>query len=101
MNPCPCGYYTDQTRACRCTAQQIRQYQGRISGPLLDRIDIHIDVPSVRYKVYGKVFRRIIRRHQGKNRAGEVHVEETICRPEHAIQCEDVRQRDKIILYCR
>jgi len=50
MNPCPCGYYTDQTRACRCTAQQIRQYQARISGPLLDRIDIHIEVPSVRYK---------------------------------------------------
>jgi magnesium chelatase family protein len=50
MNPCPCGYYTDQTRACRCTTQQIRQYQARISGPLLDRIDIHIEVPSVRYK---------------------------------------------------
>ncbi|HBH87934.1 MAG TPA: ATP-dependent protease [Syntrophaceae bacterium] len=50
MNPCPCGYYTDQTRVCRCTPQQIRQYQARISGPLLDRIDIHIEVPSVKYK---------------------------------------------------
>jgi len=50
MNPCPCGYYTDQTRVCRCTPQQIRQYQARISGPLLDRIDIHIEVPSIRYK---------------------------------------------------
>jgi magnesium chelatase family protein len=50
MNPCPCGYYGDQTRVCRCTPQQIRQYQARISGPLLDRIDIHIDVPSVRYR---------------------------------------------------
>ena len=50
MNPCPCGYYSDQTRVCRCTPQQIRQYQARISGPLLDRIDIHIEVPSVRYK---------------------------------------------------
>ncbi|MBN1615302.1 MAG: YifB family Mg chelatase-like AAA ATPase [Deltaproteobacteria bacterium] len=49
MNPCPCGYFGDTRRACRCTAQQIRQYQGRISGPLLDRIDIHIEVPSVRY----------------------------------------------------
>ena len=47
MNPCPCGYYTDQTRVCRCTPQQIRQYQARISGPLLDRIDIHIEVPSI------------------------------------------------------
>jgi len=50
MNPCPCGYYTDHRRACRCTAQQIRQYRGRISGPLLDRIDIHIEVPAVRYR---------------------------------------------------
>jgi magnesium chelatase family protein len=50
MNPCPCGYYGDQTRVCRCSPQQIRQYQARISGPLMDRIDIHIEVPSVRYK---------------------------------------------------
>ena len=50
MNPCPCGYIGDARRACRCSPQQIRQYQGRISGPLLDRIDIHIEVPSVRYR---------------------------------------------------
>lgn len=50
MNPCPCGYYTDPNRECRCSPQQIRQYQARISGPLLDRIDIHIEVPSVRYR---------------------------------------------------
>jgi magnesium chelatase family protein len=50
MNPCPCGYYGDPRRTCRCTPQQIRQYQGRISGPLLDRIDIHIEVPAVGYR---------------------------------------------------
>ncbi|MBN1662162.1 MAG: YifB family Mg chelatase-like AAA ATPase [Deltaproteobacteria bacterium] len=50
MNPCPCGYYGDSRRACRCSAQQIRQYQSRISGPLMDRIDIHIEVPSVQYR---------------------------------------------------
>jgi magnesium chelatase family protein len=50
MNPCICGFYGDPRRACRCSPQQIRQYQGRISGPLLDRIDIHIDVPAVRYR---------------------------------------------------
>ncbi len=49
MNPCPCGYYGDRSNRCRCSLQQIRQYQGRVSGPLLDRIDIHIEVPSVRY----------------------------------------------------
>jgi magnesium chelatase family protein len=50
MNPCPCGHYTNPHRACRCTPQQIRQYRGRISGPLLDRIDIHIEVPAIRYR---------------------------------------------------
>jgi magnesium chelatase family protein len=50
MNPCLCGFYGDPRRPCRCSPQQIRQYQGRISGPLLDRIDIHIEVPAVRYR---------------------------------------------------
>ncbi|MDD5712112.1 MAG: YifB family Mg chelatase-like AAA ATPase [Smithellaceae bacterium] len=50
MNPCPCGYYGSSQRPCRCSAQQIRQYQSRLSGPLLDRIDIHIEVPAVRYR---------------------------------------------------
>ena len=50
MNPCPCGYYSDPNKACRCSPQQIRQYQARISGPLMDRIDIHIEVPSVKYR---------------------------------------------------
>ena len=50
MNPCLCGYFGDRNHSCRCTPQQIRQYQGRISGPLLDRIDIHVEVPAVRYR---------------------------------------------------
>ncbi|MDI6725822.1 MAG: YifB family Mg chelatase-like AAA ATPase [Smithellaceae bacterium] len=50
MNPCPCGYYGDPQHTCRCSAQQIRQYQGRISGPLYDRIDIHLEVSSVRFR---------------------------------------------------
>lgn len=50
MNPCPCGYFGDRVRTCRCTSQQIRQYQAKISGPLLDRIDLHIEVPSIKYR---------------------------------------------------
>ncbi|MGH9915437.1 MAG: YifB family Mg chelatase-like AAA ATPase, partial [Pyrinomonadaceae bacterium] len=50
MNPCPCGFYNDPTRECRCTDLQIQRYVGRLSGPLLDRIDIHIDVPAVHFK---------------------------------------------------
>jgi magnesium chelatase family protein len=50
MNPCPCGHWNNPTAECRCTPLQIQRYIGRISGPLLDRIDIHIDVPAVRFK---------------------------------------------------
>jgi magnesium chelatase family protein len=50
MNPCPCGYLGDPAHACRCTYPQIHRYRSRISGPLLDRIDIHVDVPAVPYK---------------------------------------------------
>ena len=47
MNPCPCGYFTDNRRDCECTADQNQKYRSRLSGPLLDRIDIHIEVPPL------------------------------------------------------
>ena len=50
MNPCPCGYYGDLKRECRCGAAAVLRYRQRISGPLLDRIDLHVDVPTVEYK---------------------------------------------------
>ena len=50
MNPCPCGYFGDLKRECRCSPTQVQRYRQRISGPLLDRIDLHIEVPSVDYR---------------------------------------------------
>src|SRR2546430_6511224 len=50
MNPCPCGYYGDPVKECSCSATSISRYQKRISGPLLDRIDIHVEVPRVDYE---------------------------------------------------
>ncbi len=50
MNPCPCGYFTDSTRRCKCTSWQVERYMGQVSGPLIDRIDIHVEVPPVPWK---------------------------------------------------
>jgi magnesium chelatase family protein len=50
LNPCPCGFYGDPTRECRCTGAIIQRYLGKLSGPLLDRIDLHIEVPAVPYQ---------------------------------------------------
>jgi magnesium chelatase family protein len=47
MNPCPCGYLGSQQRACRCTPDQVARYQSKLSGPLLDRIDLHVEVPAL------------------------------------------------------
>lgn len=49
MNPCPCGFYSDLLHECKCTTTQIKNYMARISGPLIDRIDIHLEIPPLRY----------------------------------------------------
>ena len=50
MNPCPCGYHGSVQKACRCTPMQVQRYRERISGPLLDRIDLHVEVPAIKYE---------------------------------------------------
>jgi magnesium chelatase family protein len=85
MNPCPCGFFGDTTRECHCTPAQIQRYVSKISGPLLDRIDIHIEVPAVKYKELrgeasvedsAAVRERVIhaRRRQLERFSGEKHV---------------------------
>ena len=73
MNPCPCGFHNDATRECHCTPPMIQRYISKISGPLLDRIDIHIDVPAVNYKEMrstnepegsAKILERVVRARQ-------------------------------------
>lgn len=99
MNPCPCGYYGDPKRVCRCSPQQIRQYQARISGPLMDRIDIHIEVPSVKYRELtgksvgessGDINKRVDKARELQERRFR----------EHDIRC-NARMSDKLIrAYC-
>jgi magnesium chelatase family protein len=50
MNPCPCGHHGDSQRRCTCPPQAVQRYLGRVSGPVLDRIDLHVEVPAVRYR---------------------------------------------------
>jgi len=50
MNPCPCGYYAYLSNKCSCAVPQIQRYRSKISGPLMDRIDIHIELPAVKYQ---------------------------------------------------
>jgi magnesium chelatase family protein len=50
MNPCPCGYHGDPKRNCRCSPVQVERYREKISGPLLDRIDLHVEAPAVPYE---------------------------------------------------
>jgi len=70
MNPCPCGFLGDPKRECVCSIPQIQRYRAKVSGPLMDRIDIHVDVPSVKYKELaavadgessGQIFERVMR----------------------------------------
>ncbi|MFW5662797.1 MAG: YifB family Mg chelatase-like AAA ATPase, partial [Bacteroidota bacterium] len=77
MNPCPCGNFGDPNKECTCTPPQIQRYSGKISGPLLDRIDIHVEVPAVNYKELSdsrvgekseKVRERVIRARQLQQR---------------------------------
>ena len=80
MNPCPCGYHGDRRRACRCTAHELFAYRRRISGPLLDRVDLHVDVPAVPQPLLGaagagpgsaEVRERVVRTRQAQaERAG-------------------------------
>jgi magnesium chelatase family protein len=50
MNPCPCGYFGDDTHQCTCSPQKIHRYLNRVSGPLLDRFDIHVELPRVKFE---------------------------------------------------
>lgn len=100
MNPCPCGYHTDPGKECRCTPGQIQKYMSKISGPLLDRIDIHVEVPAVRYEeltaeTIGESSHQI---RQRVNRARQIQHERLA---ESGIYCNASMRSRQIRKYCR
>ena len=100
MNPCPCGYFGDTNHECTCSASEIQRYMSRISGPLLDRIDIHITVPSVKVKelssdVRGEKSKDIVSR---VNQARKIQLERFKEEPE--IFCNAHMEPRDIRKYC-
>ena len=108
MNPCPCGFFNDPSRECTCTPPMIQRYVSKISGPLLDRIDIHIDMPAVKYRelrqnaggdaseqIRQRVMtarRRQLERYQGENRSA--------ARGRDKIYCNAQMSPRQIAKYC-
>ena len=86
MNPCPCGYFTDPKRECHCTPFQIQSYLSKISGPLLDRIDMHLEVPRLKYE------------HLTDKRRGEPS-EEIRKRVDKAREVQKSRYKDEGVLF--
>ena len=101
MNPCPCGYYGDPNHECTCSSSDIQRYMSRISGPLMDRIDIHITVPSVKFKDLSSEARgepsEIIRKRVNAGRQRQLDR----FREEDAIYCNAHMESRDIRRFCR
>ncbi len=98
MNPCPCGYYGDNTNRCRCSVEQINRYRGKLSGPLLDRIDIHIQVPNIALDILEKM------RHEQPETSAQVQkrVVETFQLQTHRLGKQNSEMNNKELKkYCR
>jgi magnesium chelatase family protein len=112
MNPCPCGYFNDKSRECMCTPPMIQRYVSKVSGPLLDRIDIHIEVPAVQYKelrggtsaegsaeIRARVLAARERQHERFSQAGE-RTKGTAKGPSRQIFANSQMNTQQIRLYC-
>jgi magnesium chelatase family protein len=111
MNPCPCGYYGDPVRECSCSNSTITRYQKRISGPLLDRIDIHIEVPQVEYEKLsddrlgepsGNIQDRVEKaRERQRHRFTSEEVEETTGVAQPTVTCNADMRPAEVRKYCK
>jgi magnesium chelatase family protein len=100
MNPCPCGYYGDPTHECTCSRGLIENYQKRISGPLLDRIDIHAEVPAVDYeKLTGKAQGESSKAVRERVEAARARQEERLA--DSGLHCNADMGPAQVRLYCK
>lgn len=97
MNPCICGFLTDSNRRCRCSSTQIQRYLAKISGPLLDRIDLHIDVPAVPFDVISRapegessaqIRARVLKAQAWRRKRGQQHTNAQLTSKELKTYCE-------------
>ena len=107
-NPCPCGYFGDPKRACTCLPGMISRYQKRVSGPIMDRIDIHIDVPSVEtQKLVGKdevgreTSRQIQKRVQAARNIQTKRFKATKLKSNSEMSTKDVKKYCELSTECR
>ena len=101
MNPCPCGFFSDPNRECKCSPKQIQTYVSRISGPLLDRIDIQVEVPAVKYAelsadVTGEMSTVVRERVEAARRIQHQRFEETTIHANANMESKQIREYCKI-----
>ncbi|MFN2140244.1 MAG: ATP-binding protein, partial [Candidatus Promineifilaceae bacterium] len=102
MNPCPCGYYGDPRRECTCSPSTVTRYQKRISGPLLDRIDIHIEVPRVEYeKLSSDRLGEPSAQVQARVEAAREHQRARFAGDEHGLSTNADMRPAEVRLYCQ
>ena len=101
MNPCPCGFFSDPTRDCKCSQNQIQNYVSRISGPLLDRIDIQVEVPAVKYaeladETTGEPSAIVQRRVEAARQAQQQRFADTTIHANATMQSRQIREYCKV-----
>ena len=97
MNPCNCGYLTDSNRRCRCSSTQVQRYLAKVSGPLLDRIDLHVDVPAVPFDVLthapsgetsAEIRARVLKAQEWRRKRGQQHTNAQLTSKKLKTYCE-------------
>lgn len=100
-NPCKCGFYLDETRECTCNSQEVRNYLGKLSGPLLDRLDIQIEVPTLKYQELNEEQEKNETSREIRNRVNRARAIQQKRFTGKAVYCNAQMSQAMINRYCR